>query len=570
MELVYLWVEKYKNIENQGFNFSPRFTCELKPEYEEYECCTDKKIKLRLKENSKLEYKKNKDTIDIFPDNINITALVGENGSGKSSLILELLYTGNLNQSDKPMQTMLWVYNKDRDKPEYIDFENYMNKKTQVFLFEEDIDSPYYNNSYSINHHTEIKDNYKRNNVVIALLGFDKNQYNLKNLIFIPTDIELSINNKIEFDFTDLLTMRIEEDDVWNDTINHIPVSIEDVKKLKEFLRKELNKSIEICRNSLDITHYMYIKEFMYKLEHNNKNSINIFKELFLNSFHTDSFITTLEDDLYSQTNEDNFKLLIKRLNQLIKIKGIENDKITVSLNNTDVEQILKNTSRDFFDIDFFKTINATKIYFKHLSSGEQKLLLLFGKLNYVVRQFDMKHKENFILLLDEPDVYLHPDWQKKLISDFINFIQNNNYLNKKNIHIVISSHSPFILSDLPKENVIFLENGEQKYPFKDNQQTFGANIHTLLSHGFFMKDGLMGEFAKDKINEAIKYLNQKTLTEKEIDYCENIISIIGEPIIKNQLQRMLDSKRLSEIDQIKQEIKRLEDRMTLIWKNSK
>jgi hypothetical protein len=28
MELVYLWVEKYKNIENQGFNFSPRFECE--------------------------------------------------------------------------------------------------------------------------------------------------------------------------------------------------------------------------------------------------------------------------------------------------------------------------------------------------------------------------------------------------------------------------------------------------------------------------------------------------------------------------------------------------------------
>ena len=27
MELVYLWVEKYKNIKNQGFNFSPRFTC---------------------------------------------------------------------------------------------------------------------------------------------------------------------------------------------------------------------------------------------------------------------------------------------------------------------------------------------------------------------------------------------------------------------------------------------------------------------------------------------------------------------------------------------------------------
>ena len=29
MELVYLWVEEYKNIKNQGFNFSPRFKCEF-------------------------------------------------------------------------------------------------------------------------------------------------------------------------------------------------------------------------------------------------------------------------------------------------------------------------------------------------------------------------------------------------------------------------------------------------------------------------------------------------------------------------------------------------------------
>ena len=30
MELVYLWIEEYKNIYHQGFNFSPRFDCEFK------------------------------------------------------------------------------------------------------------------------------------------------------------------------------------------------------------------------------------------------------------------------------------------------------------------------------------------------------------------------------------------------------------------------------------------------------------------------------------------------------------------------------------------------------------
>ena len=70
MELVYLWVEKYKNIIGQGFNFSPRFECEFK--------------------NGVLTIDENKDYVSIFPENINVTAIVGENGSGKSNL-LELI-----------------------------------------------------------------------------------------------------------------------------------------------------------------------------------------------------------------------------------------------------------------------------------------------------------------------------------------------------------------------------------------------------------------------------------------------------------------------------------------------
>jgi hypothetical protein len=85
----------------------------------------------------------------------------------------------------------------------------------------------------------------------------------------------------------------------------------------------------------------------------------------------------------------------------------------------------------------------------------------------------------------------------------------------EKKVHFIITSHSPFVLSDLPKENVIFLEKDEKTGYCKNvtketNIETFGANIHTLLSHGFFMKDGLMGEFAKEKINKILTYLTRK------------------------------------------------------------
>ena len=216
------------------------------------------------------------------------------------------------------------------------------------------------------------------------------------------------------------------------------------------------------------------------------------------------------------------------------------------------------------FYIDFQDKENRR---YNDLSFGEKESL----NIRFYIENIMKKEKEKRIFLLDEPINNFHPDWQKKLLLYLINTFKNR----EGNIHFILTSHSPFLLSDLPKQNVIFLEKDEKtgncmNATDKVDINPFGANIHTLLSHGFFMKDGLMGEFAKSKIDLAIKYLNQKVLTPIELDYCENIISIIGEPIIKRELQKMLDSKKLSEIEQIKKEIKALEERMTLIWKNSK
>ena len=86
MELVYLWVEDYKNIKKQGFNFSPRFRCEFKDKYEKYTDVNGKE-KEKLKDDCELIIHKNKDCLSVFPNNINVTAIVGGNGSGKSSLL---------------------------------------------------------------------------------------------------------------------------------------------------------------------------------------------------------------------------------------------------------------------------------------------------------------------------------------------------------------------------------------------------------------------------------------------------------------------------------------------------
>ena len=163
--------------------------------------------------------------------------------------------------------------------------------------------------------------------------------------------------------------------------------------------------------------------------------------------------------------------------------------------------------------------------------------------------------KEIFNIILDEAENGLHPLWQKELFNLIIKLLENFKDLK---FLLILTSHSPFIISDIPNENIIFLKDGKQVYP---DINTFGANIHTLLANAFFMNNGLMGNFAKEKIDSIIKILDKPRLDDEEIKSCENIISLIGEPILKTKLRQMLNNariRRIDEIDIVKSDIEKL------------
>ena len=128
--------------------------------------------------------------------------------------------------------------------------------------------------------------------------------------------------------------------------------------------------------------------------------------------------------------------------------------------------------------------------------------------------------------------------------------------------NFIFASHSPFLLSDLQKQDCIFLSKNEKDKNDLEKKQTFGANIHTLLSDAFFMADGLQGKYSELIINELIGYLNEGKKTEKinSNEDAQKYINIMGEPILKRQLQKMLDSRRLSKIDEIDLLRRRIEE----------
>lgn len=179
------------------------------------------------------------------------------------------------------------------------------------------------------------------------------------------------------------------------------------------------------------------------------------------------------------------------------------------------------------------------------LSSGEKNIASFLARL-YRVSKTLPKSQKKIVLLLDEPEVTLHPQWQVSFIN-ILNQILPKLFTNKK-IQLLITSHSPILISDLPKNNILFLEKEQDTgnctiSKLKDIENTFGANIHALYSDAFFMRDkgGTIGEFAKHKIKELIKLINDEK--RENIRYIRDVIDIVGEPLIKNQLNDLFYSK---------------------------
>lgn len=175
------------------------------------------------------------------------------------------------------------------------------------------------------------------------------------------------------------------------------------------------------------------------------------------------------------------------------------------------------------------------------LSSGEKQLLNTIGAIIYHLQNIDSNGTyESVNLMLEEIELYFHPDYQRSFIQTLIRQIHGASLQNIKNVNITFVTHSPFILSDIPKCNVLFLKDGEPDYDMQEN--TFGANIHSLLKNGFFLPNLPMGQFAHLKINKLFRILNDVNypMSEEEIAKIKQEISVIGEPYLREQLFRLL------------------------------
>lgn len=167
-----------------------------------------------------------------------------------------------------------------------------------------------------------------------------------------------------------------------------------------------------------------------------------------------------------------------------------------------------------------------------------------------------------YMIFIDEGELYYHPEWQRTFIKTLLDVIGDVAKRDESIMfQIVVTSNSPFIISDIPKNNILFLSEDNQKF-----ESTFGLNIHTLLMNNFFM-DGTIGEYARIKIKEISEEI---TKLDSEENYSLDLesdrkllmdiqerVNLVGEPLIRRQLQKRLDSIKKKEWAKLQAEDKR-------------
>jgi ABC-type methionine transport system ATPase subunit len=105
-------------------------------------------------------------------------------------------------------------------------------------------------------------------------------------------------------------------------------------------------------------------------------------------------------------------------------------------------------------------------------------------------------------------------------------------------ICVIIVTHSLFVLSDMPKGNILYLDEGKNVTEEK-HLNTFGANVNELLCQSFFLSGGFMGEFAKQRIESLVDYLKGDDDPYWNETKAKETIDLVGDEVIQYQLRQL-------------------------------
>ena len=595
MKLLGLLIRNYENIfEKQIFNFSDEYT-------------------IHYNWGDTIEIQKNLDYIpDFYEKNItNISAIVGINGVGKTSLlnfigfklserkeflnkyeyfllyesnedilvefnnnfnINKILFRGTSIDIDSGLVGIneACLFKKQGNYKEINDFTsdgsiNYIFKRYHQYSFDEPNDSveKIIGNKLITRNLCQSPTNYYR---ILAFKFLKTNDFFTPNKKMKYRISFWSINSLLQF----ILNVKID-----------FPQEVYDLlDQLQKLNNTHKNSRIQFTKQIIAYFIYLiYILNSSYNFD--NKTFLNLIHDLIVehlkgvNNKHqtgSDAFITILNSnkekllEYFSKekTNIDednNYQIsdFITFSIETIKFLYIAYEKednhielndnsftIDLSLENKDINNFLKSYSKLIYcnktnnEVIIFTKTNLFLNLHELSSTGEENLVKLLASLIALISN---AKKGNNIILIDEIDETFHPSWSTKIIqllsiccTYFTMFFDLP--IEEISYQFIITTHSPYILSDIKNQNVISLEYDQDKIISK-KVNTFSKNIQRI-TYDEMTTHSIYGAFAEYKINKIVNILNQNYITPDLFDTIRDQIQIINEDIIRNKLYQML------------------------------
>lgn len=583
---IFMWVKKYKSLENFQVNFDKSYN-----------------IKFEYKENriKKLIIKKNINKIPkyFYGRNINsINIIIGKNGTGKSSILEMMSLFDRVNGTyksyvDYPREFLI-IYKTNNEKEfilegyhendddKYFEFLK-MSKDSLTFLVN------YYTFKMTENYEfigTNSPKNLKDTGILRIKYGEERINFFEKKYSYEEAEQgNYKINTGVsEGNKATIYEYFINKKNIQSELYRDANIVIE-IPELDFYIDK-IKKPFEIIKKIklFNILKEEKIKDVVIKNYSNYLFSYKIWEIIENKSFQVDKILDIIKTEKIKLKKIKNTEQILERL--LDEIKEYENVKelsnkiheILLLLNDVQVSElnfkrktnILKKykikgndsrtkkflekydeivnypwTNKRLYLPEFEKILNITE---EGMSDGERVRVNIFSTIHrFLGENGELKNKKYVTLLFDEVEMFLHPEWSRTFLYDLL--LELKDYRDKQ-FKIIFASHSPFLLSDICSEGVIYLEKKERKTILKEIEiKNFGANIIDLFKNTMFLKS-TFGEFATEKIKWVVDEINNKNYSDiknnPEINY---IIKEIGEKLISNKLKSMIESKLENEVN---------------------
>lgn len=198
-----------------------------------------------------------------------------------------------------------------------------------------------------------------------------------------------------------------------------------------------------------------------------------------------------------------------------------------------------------FYFLDYYieKEMKHTKeiipLLLKQLSDGEQQFLHSMGICL-------MLKNRSALLLLDEPETHFNPSWRSKFIRTLKQSLDASKFDNMM-MDLLITSHSPFIISDcFPEKVIYFKRNKDKNYEVETinakqmNLNTFGASVDIILEV-LFNKRQTIGDLSKSKL----QYKLSEIKTAEDVARVKEEIQDLGPSLEKDLLIASLNEIKL-------------------------